>query len=192
MPAPAADNFVHSLDARSLGHVLRATVRTLLATTPPNTAAAFTRAARTRLVNTNAKTLPRSLVLFTTRPEDGEAIATESLHDALAHARSLYGAGMGFTSLGVYASIVRLTLGLRWTNDGETADSLALIDGDICQAIQSSKEEVEGGRAGDMTGAQEKVSELRTMLQESMNDVVRWGGEFPFERAAASLDCWKI
>ena len=171
---------------------LRATVRTLLATTPPNTAAAFTRAARLRLGNVNAKTSPRSLALFTIRLEDGEAIATKNLHDVLTQARSLYGAGMGFASLAIFASIVRLTHGLRWTMDGETADTLTLIDGDICQAIQSSKEELEGGRADDLMSVREKVGELKAALQGSISDVTAWGGEFPFERAVSSLDCWKI
>ena len=149
---------------------LRATVRTLLATTPPNTAAAFTRAARLRLGNVNAKTSPRSLALFTIRPEDGEAIATKNLHDVLTQARSLYGAGMGFASLSIFASIVRLTHGLRWTMDGETADTLTLIDGDICQAIQSSKEEL--ARVSYLIKAARLQSDLLLESKPNINDAM--------------------
>ncbi|KAA1467012.1 hypothetical protein DENSPDRAFT_831965 [Dentipellis sp. KUC8613] len=208
MPAPSSDTTPFSPDSRSLGHVnlmvdtfianasiedLRATVRTLLATTPPSTAVAFTRAARTRLSTAAAKAPPRSLILFSTRPDTGrEAVSTQHLYEALAHARALYGAGMGFSSLKVFSAIVRETVGLRWMDDGETARTLVLIDGDLCQAIQSSKEEAESGRAGNLLAAREKVAELRAALQESVADVARWGGEFPFECAAASMECWKL
>lgn len=45
---------------------------------------------------------------------------------------------MGFASLGVLASIVRASIGLRWEEDGVIADILAVIDADIGQAIQVS------------------------------------------------------
>ena len=61
-----------------------------------------------------------------------------SLHDLLTRARSLYGAGLGFASLGLLSSIVRATIGLRWDDDGDMADILAVIDADIGQAIQAS------------------------------------------------------
>jgi hypothetical protein len=61
-----------------------------------------------------------------------------SLHDLLTRARSLYGAGLGFASLGLLSSIVRATIGLRWEDDGDMADILAVIDADIGQAIQAS------------------------------------------------------
>jgi hypothetical protein len=60
------------------------------------------------------------------------------LHDILTRARSLYGAGLGFASLAVLSSIVRATIGLRWDDDGDMADILAVIDADIGQAIQAS------------------------------------------------------
>ena len=66
------------------------------------------------------------------------AAPTELLHDTLANVRSLYGAGMGFCSLAILASIVRATLGLRWEEEGDMADILAVIDVDIGQAIQVS------------------------------------------------------
>lgn len=43
---------------------------------------------------------------------------------------------MGFASLGVLVHVVRATVGLRWEEDGDMADMLAVIDADIGQAIQ--------------------------------------------------------
>ena len=60
------------------------------------------------------------------------------LHDLLTRARSLYGAGLGFASLAVLSLIVRATIGLRWEDEGDMADILAVIDADIGQAIQVS------------------------------------------------------
>jgi hypothetical protein len=45
---------------------------------------------------------------------------------------------MGFCSLAILTSIVRATLGLRWEEEGDMADILAVIDVDIGQAIQVS------------------------------------------------------
>jgi hypothetical protein len=156
---------------------------------PPSTAQAFTKAARSRLSSPNAS-LPHPQILFYL---DGvEPTPTAGLYDILAHARALYGAGMGLTSFGVFASIIRTALGLRWTSFGAAADAFAVIDGDICQAIQSSKEEIESGRGGDLEIARAKVADLRAALKESSDAVSRWGGDFPFDRAAATLDVWKF
>lgn len=90
------------------------------------------------------------------------------------------------------------------------ADILAEIDADIGQAIQvgfclafwmpyltrcvlqSSKEEIEGGRVNDFASAREAVSDLRNAVNESYVDVESWGGEFPFERGLSSIEYWKI
>ncbi|KAI9461904.1 hypothetical protein BJY52DRAFT_164069 [Lactarius psammicola] len=205
MPAPSSDAFHRSPDSRSLNHVnlmvdsfianarvedLRATVRILLASMPPSTAQAFTKAARSRMASSNASPLPHAPILFLF--DGADPMPTSSLYDILAHARALYGAGMGLTSFGIFANIVRSSLGLRWTPYGATADALTLIDGDICQAIQSSKEEIDSGRAGDIESARAKITELRAALKESADAVARWGGDFPFERAAATLEVWKM
>jgi hypothetical protein len=135
-----------------------------------------------------------------------------SLHDLLTRARSLYGAGLGFASLGLLSSIVRATIGLRWEDNGDMADILAVIDADIGQAIQasiawpnyipytrpyrspsqSSKEEIEGGGVVDFTLAREAKNDLRCAVNDSLADVKSWGGEFPFERAASSIEYWKF
>ena len=104
-------------------------------------------------------------------------------------------------------------MGLRWEDDGDMADILAVIDADISQAIQasfffflscntptlsndcfsqSSKEEIEGGRVADFTMAREARNDLRCAVNDSLADVKSWGGEFPFERAAASIEFWKF
>lgn len=99
---------------------------------------------------------------------------------------------MGLASLSVFTTIVQQTVGLRWTAEGEMADMLTLIDGDMCQAMQSSKEEIERGASTEGMDTREKVEGLRGTVMESERDVASWGGEFPFERALASLECWKI
>jgi len=110
----------------------------LLATGPPGIAPAFGNAARSRLRQTSTKALPAPYSLFRKQTRDSPATPLPHLHDTLTRARSLYGAGMGFSSLVVLASIVRATIGLRWEDDGEMPDILAVIDADIGQAIQVS------------------------------------------------------
>ncbi|KAI6118227.1 hypothetical protein F5141DRAFT_1212129 [Pisolithus sp. B1] len=195
MPAPQI--LAHSPDGiKALGHVnlmvdtlianatieeqvsllhrsLRAITRNLLASGSPGLATAFTDAARTRLHGIHA-------------------VPTASLDNILARIRSLYGAGMGFASLGLLASIVKATIGLRWEREGFMATTLAVIDTDISQAIQSCKEELEGGRANDLTAARDAVNKLSISVKESLADVKSWDGEFPFERAVNSIECWKI
>lgn len=206
MPAPEVVSY--KVDNRpALGHVnlmidtfianatvddLRSIVRHLLAAGPPGVAPAFANAARSRLRHTNTKALPNSYSLFRRQSHNVKFTApTELLHDTLANVRSLYGAGMGFRSLVILASIVRATLGLQWEEEGDMADILAVIDIDIGQAIQSSKEEVEGGRLHDFAPAREIVHDLRSAINDSLADVQTWGGEFPFDRASASLHYWK-
>ena len=116
---------------------LRSIVRNLLATGPPGLATAFTSAARSRLRQTNSK-VHNSPYLFQRQTRDKPSAPTPSLHDLLTRARSLYGAGLGFASLGLLSAIVRATIGLRWEDDGDMADILAVIDADIGQAIQAS------------------------------------------------------
>jgi len=111
-------------------------MRNLLATGPAGITPAFTNAARTRLRQTNYRVNPYAL--FSKQTRDSPPTPLPHLHDVLTRARSLYGAGMGFASLGLLASIVRATVGLRWEDEGDMADFLAVIDSDISQAIQVS------------------------------------------------------
>ena len=136
----SADESVHNTSHHPLLTLvisLRSIVRNLLATGPPGLAPAFTSAARSRLRQTNSK-VHNSPYLFQRQTRDKPSAPTPSLHDLLTRARSLYGAGLGFASLGLLSSIVRATIGLRWEDDGDMADILAVIDADISQAIQAS------------------------------------------------------
>ncbi|KAJ6464799.1 hypothetical protein C8R47DRAFT_68357 [Mycena vitilis] len=166
---------------------LRSIVRSMIASATPGIAAALTAAARDRLQQTNARCVPGVYNLFTTY-----GTPTPQLHDVLKRARALYGSGMGFASLGLLAGAVRSTTGMRWDDEGDVADVLAVIDADIAQAIQSCKEEVESGRVGDYTSARKALNDLRSTVDASYTDVEAWGGEFPFERAASSIAYWKL
>lgn len=57
---------------------------------------------------------------------------------------------------------------------------------------QSCKEELEGGRMNDLTVAHEAIGNLWSVIRQSARDVELWGGEFPFDRASNSIECWKI
>ncbi|KAH9945678.1 hypothetical protein B0H21DRAFT_424762 [Amylocystis lapponica] len=170
---------------------LRAVVRTTLATSPPSVTLAFTTTARRHLERANARA-PACGKLFMKTAPAGLAVPAPELHGVLSRARTLYGAGMGFASLKLLTQVVRATVGARWDEDGETADRLAAIDADITQAIQSAKEEMAGGRVADGEAARAVVVDLHAALQTSSRDVEEWGGEYPFERAGASVVYWKI
>ena len=167
-------------------------MRTTLASTPPSTAAAFTAAARKRLAQTLVQhPLPAPATLFT--PVDGsdEVQPFGEFAEVLRRARALYGAGMGFASLGVLTHVVRATLGLRWDVDGATADALAAVDADIAQGLQSSREELGAGRV-DVDHARGVVAELEQALDASQDETAQWGGDFPFERALVDVQHWKL
>ncbi|TFK49969.1 hypothetical protein OE88DRAFT_1736268 [Heliocybe sulcata] len=171
---------------------LRAIVRTLLATHSPTLASSFTHTARARLSQVNARPLPDLPTVFEKAPQSNLSAPAPGLDDVLRRVRALYGAGMGLASLDLLAKIVRATWGLRWENEGVMADALAMIDADITQAIQSSKEEIEEGRVFDLATARAVAADISQTLEGSESDIAGWGGEFPFERAAASLVLWTI
>ena len=164
----------------------------MLATSPPSVAQAFTSAARQRLVRTHADAMPDLEGAFAAAPGGVSALPTAKLHEVLITTRTLYGSGMGFASLKILARVVAATVGLQWEEDGPMEEVLALIDADISQAIQSSKEELDGGRVVDLQVAKGAVHELRTAVSDSQMDVRRWNGAFPFERAASSLEYWRV
>ncbi|TBU24554.1 hypothetical protein BD311DRAFT_766301 [Dichomitus squalens] len=171
---------------------LRAIVRGMLATSPPSVAQAFTSAARQRLLRVDATAIPDTTGIFVAGEGDKTAAPTEKLHNILIRIRTLYGSGLGFASLRILTRVISATVRLRWEDDSEMEDVLANIDADISQAIQSSKEELDGGRVADLQGAREVVQELRSVVHESQIDVRKWDGAFPFERAASSLEFWRI
>ncbi|KAI1787098.1 hypothetical protein LXA43DRAFT_975423 [Ganoderma leucocontextum] len=171
---------------------LRAIVRGMLATNPPSVAHAFTAASRQRLLRVDATAIPDTTGIFVAGAGDTTAAPTEKLHDILVRIRTLYGSGLGFASLRILSRVVSATIGVRWEEDSDTEDVLANIDADISQAIQSSKEELDGGRVTDLQDAREIVQELRSAVNESQMDVKKWDGAFPFERAASSLEYWRV
>ncbi|KAG8215544.1 hypothetical protein J3R82DRAFT_9205 [Butyriboletus roseoflavus] len=145
-------------------HSLRAITRTLLATGTPSLAASFTAAARSRLRHTNAKRIATTNGLFATGLDGIHAVPTSELESVLARARSLYGAGMGFASLSLLSSVVKTTAGLRWEQEGSMADILAVVDTDICQAIQV-------GFRTRCRGAKMLIDVTRVAKKSSMGDV---------------------
>ncbi|KAJ6590351.1 hypothetical protein B0H10DRAFT_2167510 [Mycena sp. CBHHK59/15] len=176
---------------------LRAIVRSMVASATPGIAAALTAAARDRLLQTNVTRLPsnsyqQQQCFFAPSCNSHEVAATPQLQDTLRRARALYGSGMGFASLCLLAHVIRATIGMRWNREGDVAEALAVIDADIAQAIQSCKEEVESGRVGDRGPARRALNDLRCAIQASLADVESWGGEFPFERGASSVEYWKV
>ncbi|KAG9126381.1 hypothetical protein FRC07_003656 [Ceratobasidium sp. 392] len=181
-----------TLIANSSVDDLRAIVRSLLATGPPSTASAFSAVARTRLAQSCPKTPPHPSSLFSLVAHTSDPRPTPALYDLLARARAHMGAGLGFHSLTLLVVIVRATVDLRWTEDGPLADTLAVVDGDIAQAVQSSKEELLAGRVEDMNLARKVVDELRTAMREVELVVELWGADFPYERGLANLECLKI
>ena len=70
--------------------------------------------------------------------------------------------------------------------------ALAEIDADISQALQSSREEMDSGRVGDIAIARAAITDLKSAVKENRMAVESWGADCPFERAEASLDFWKL
>lgn len=90
------------------------------------------------------------------------------------------------------AQPVRATSALFWEEGGEMEIVLAEIDADISQALQSSREEMDSGRMVDITAARSAISDLKAAVRESKLAVQQWGGTYPFERAEATLEFWKL
>ncbi|KAB5590892.1 hypothetical protein CTheo_5675 [Ceratobasidium theobromae] len=181
-----------TLIANSTVDDLRAIVRALLATGPPSTASAFSAVARTRLAQSCPKTPPHPSALFAHVAPSADPRPTPALSDLLARARAHFGSGMGLHSLTLLVVIVRATVDLRWADDGPLADTLAVVDADIAQAVQSTKEELLAGRVDDMAHARKAVDDLRTAMREVELVVALWGADFPFERGLANLESLKL
>ncbi|GJE92252.1 hypothetical protein PsYK624_084050 [Phanerochaete sordida] len=182
------DSFIANAEADDL----RAIMRTMLASCPPSTASAFTAAARKRFAQTSTRhpaPLPSAHYAL---PTAGLAEASPSLPATLRRARALYGAGLGFAGLALLTSVARGTLGLRWDLDGPLADTLAAVDADIAQALQSCREEFGSGRVADVDAARATLQELEATLIASQDDTARWEGDFPFERALVDVQHWKL
>ncbi|KAH9894999.1 hypothetical protein C8Q73DRAFT_645878 [Cubamyces lactineus] len=190
-----------------LGHV-NLMVDTLIANAPPNALREFLRStlggmghsvtgtflatARQHLVRTNATALPTAETLFVQSADGGGWEATQELSSILTRSRMLYGAGMGLAALAVLTEIVRSAIGLRWEEDSRIEAVLAEVDEDVTQAIQSAKEEIDGGRVSEVAQARVVRDALLRVLLEDKKEVEGWGGDFPFERALPSVELWKV
>ncbi|TFY67827.1 hypothetical protein EVJ58_g1384 [Rhodofomes roseus] len=183
------DTFIANANAEDL----RAIVRGMLATSPPASASGLASLARRRLVQTGATSVPSSEGLFISDASRSLSTPpTEKLRQVLSRVRALYGAGLGFASLKILAVIVNAAEGIKWTEGSELETLLAAIDVDISQAVQSCKEEVESGRATDMSFARAAVNELRVAVKENRMVVVSGEGGYLFEQGENALDYWKI
>lgn len=144
---------------------------------------------------------------------DADPILTPHAHELVARARALFGAGLGLSSLLLLTLLVRGTHGLRWSEDGSFVDALAVLDGDIAQAIQSSAEEIAqqalASRSSSAAAAPaahlsqqslplveenwieegcKAVHDLQSALKACEAEVEGWGGEFPFQRGLANVE----
>ena len=123
---------------------------------------------------------------------DGLCEPTARFYEALARARTMCGAGMGFNSLQLLTDLVEATRGARWVASSTMEGALTEVDGDITQAIQSSKEQIEADLVEDMALACATAARLRITLQHSKEEIGRWGGEYPFEKAFVSTQYWNF
>lgn len=110
-------------------------------------------------------------------------------------ARALFGAGLGLSSLPLLTLLINGTQSLRWSEDGSFVDSLAILDGDVSQAIQSSLEEMatmalseSGMDAAWAEEGRKAVYDLQATLKACETEVEAWNGEFPFQRGLANVE----
>ncbi|KAH8108089.1 hypothetical protein BXZ70DRAFT_914121 [Cristinia sonorae] len=169
---------------------LRAIVRATLATCPHSTTATLTHAARVHFEHRKAPSVSEGL--FTVQ-DNGLSVPAAGLQKVLSRARVLYGVGSAFSSLSVLEGVIRATAGLKWEEEGQMADALAMVDADITQAIQSCKEELGSGRVKDLSGARKAVASIGEAINAVRADCARWDEDaFPFDRAEASVQYWKF
>ncbi|KAI0823305.1 hypothetical protein BC628DRAFT_1384029 [Trametes gibbosa] len=185
---------VDTLIANASLNDLQAFIRTTLATSPPSVAGTFTASARHHLAKTTVAALPAPETLFAQIADGGDSRwePTPELDTVLARSRMLYGAGMGLPSLVVLTEVVKAAIGLRWTEGSRMEGLLSDIDADLTQAIQSTKERIDGGQLEEAIKARDVRGSLHLALMEDKKDVEGWDGDFPFERALASVELWNL
>ncbi|KAJ8468519.1 hypothetical protein ONZ51_g9587 [Trametes cubensis] len=183
---------VDTLIANAPPNELRAFLRDTLGSTDPSVTGTLLMVARRHLERTNATALPTAGTLFVQSADGGGWEATGELSATLARSRTFYGAGMGLAALAVLTEVVKSAVGLRWEEDSRMEAVLAEVDEDLTQAIQSAKEEIDGGRVPEAVQARMVHDALRQALLEDKKDVESWGGDFPFGRALPSVELWKV
>ena len=97
-----------------------------------------------------------------------------------------YGAGMGLLGLKLLTDVVSATARPGWKPDDETACLLSDVDRDLCQAIVSSKQEMEAGRATKTDAVAVQTALLRA-LDGSKQAL---GEEYPFESGETEVKGW--
>jgi hypothetical protein len=165
---------------------VRATLRSLLASGPAGLPEAFVQIARDYTKKNFSKRISCPHTLFTNDPVSQETVSTKSLWEQVAVARTLFGIGLGFEALPMLTAIVDATLQLRWMVDSKLEQDLAIIDGDIAQAMQSCREQAPN--VTEVQAALNAVKSLKKALLESRDIVGEWGGEFVFDRGLCSTD----
>ncbi|KAI1796352.1 hypothetical protein LXA43DRAFT_969840 [Ganoderma leucocontextum] len=168
---------------------MQAIIRAHLCTTPQDATTSFMAAARTRL-NRSMKGLkvPAPSALFSEAGDSSNAWKpTRELEEVLRTSRVSYGAGMGLAGLGLLTAVVAATARPGWKPDNETASLLADIDRDLCQAIVSSKQEMDAGRA-----TREEAAGVQEALLHALNGCKHvLGEEYPFELGETEVEGWK-
>ncbi|TBU31754.1 hypothetical protein BD311DRAFT_776035 [Dichomitus squalens] len=169
---------------------MQAITRALLCSSPPEVTAAFVTAVWTRLKKTaTACEVPKPVTLFVAAEcIDSAWKPSGELGEVLRRSRVLYGAGMGLASLKILTAVVIGAARLGWVPDDEMEDYLAVIDADICQAIVSSKQEIDAG----VTNSQE-VADVRQGMLDALEDCRAAMQEaFPFERGYMDAKGWRM
>ncbi|KAF5393722.1 hypothetical protein D9757_000172 [Collybiopsis confluens] len=167
---------------------LRSALRGLLASGTSGIASAFSAAARKYLHESGALIPPKPDTLFVTDPWTGEITPTPVLTETLARARTVYGVGMGFFSLEILTAVVEAMINTKWAEGSVTEALITEIDGDLVQAIQSCKEELETDRVIERGAARQIVSKLHRAIHDSSRERLI----LPFEKAEYSLQYWKF
>lgn len=173
---------------------LRGIIRELLASSPLSVSAQFAATAlgrlKRKLSGCGSPEIPSGPLFYIS--EEGLSRPTDAFDKILRAARSVCGAGSGLFALQSLTPVIKQTIGLRWEEDGEMANSLAVLDSDMTQAIQSSKEELMREKGAGVDEAKAVAEELRLRISEVLTSVESWGGKPPFERTEASLEHWKL
>lgn len=167
---------------------MQAIVRAHLCTSSQDVTTSFMEAARTRVTkSTRAAALPGPSALFSETGDITKAWrATPALKDLLRASRTAYGAGMGLLGLKLLNVVVRATARPGWKPDEETACLLSDVDRDLCQAVVSSKQEMEAGRAtkGEAVAVQTALLSALDGSKQALGD------EYPFESGETEVKGW--
>ena len=167
---------------------MQAIVRAHLCTSSQDVTTSFMVAARTR-VNRSARAAGVSApnALFSETGDKSKTWKpTPALKDLLRTSRTAYGAGMGLLGLKLLTAVVVAATHPGWKPNNEMASLLAEVDRDVCQAVVSSKQEMEAGR-----GTKVEAAGVQTALLHALSGCKRaLGEEYPFESGETEVKGW--